>query len=280
MKAIFSVILSAVLVLIGCATGLVVLPLVLLSVVSVLGLVLLIVAGAAVVVVPLALVGCINVGPSNAVVGSGVAATEQRPVASFSAVDLNGSGRLIIRQGDTESLTVTADDNILPLIESRVQAGTLHLGPQPGSNIRPKTPIVYELTLKNLTSVEINGSGKVEADALRTSSLRLEGNGSSEFTLGQLQASTLKVQINGSGSFTAQGQADRQEVEIHGSGDFKGENLKGQDADINIAGSGQAVVNVTGKLDVEIAGSGQVEYLGDPSNVTADVSGSGKVRKR
>lgn len=229
----------------------------------------------------LILIGCcVRISSPPATVGSGVAATDSRTVAGFSAVHLNGTGRLIIHQADTESLTITADDNILPLLQSDVQGGTLHLGPQPGSNIRPKTPIVYELTLKDLNSVQINGSGQVQADTLSASSLAVQGNGSSEFLFNQLQTASLKIEINGSGSFTAQGQADQQVVEIHGSGDFNGQNLKGQDASIHIAGSGRAVVDVTGKLDVHIAGSGQVEYLSNPASVTADVAGSGKVNKR
>jgi len=43
--------------------------------------------------------------------------------------------------------------------------------------------------------------------------------------------------------------------------------------------SGDVVVNATDELVVRISGSGEVEYLGDPST-DIDIAGSGDVRKR
>jgi hypothetical protein len=106
--------------------------------------------------------GCIRMGDCccRGVEGSGVEATEARQVAGFESVALKGSGRLIIEQAQAEGLTVTADDNILPLLKGEVQGGELRLGPDSGVDVRPKTPIVYRLTVRNLSEVKISGSAK------------------------------------------------------------------------------------------------------------------------
>ena len=86
----------------------------------------------------------------TAISGSGHVVDEPRSVSGFSAVSLSGSGRLLIEQGETESLTITADDNLLPLIKSEVSGGRLELGSKDSmTNLRPSTEIVYKLTVKN-----------------------------------------------------------------------------------------------------------------------------------
>jgi hypothetical protein len=59
--------------------------------------------------------------------GSGNVVSETRTVSGFNSVELSGDGKLEIEQTGTESLTVTADDNILKLLKSEVSAGRLVL---------------------------------------------------------------------------------------------------------------------------------------------------------
>ena len=64
-----------------------------------------------------------------------------------------------------------------------------------------------------------------------------------------------------------------------GSGAFRGDSLRSKRAEIDISGSGSAVVAVAEKLDVDVSGSGSVSYIGDPQ-VKKNISGSGSVRKQ
>src|SRR4029453_617014 len=50
--------------------------------------------------------------------GSGQLATAQREVANFTKVELAGQGDVTIEQTGTESLSISADDNLLPLLTS------------------------------------------------------------------------------------------------------------------------------------------------------------------
>ena len=49
------------------------------------------------------------------IVGSGVLATEVRPVDGFAAISISVPGRLIVERTGFASLVVTAEDNVLPL---------------------------------------------------------------------------------------------------------------------------------------------------------------------
>ena len=63
---------------------------------------------------------CVVVIPGETVEGSGNIITEEREVAEFTKVHLKGSGNVIVSQGQTQSLQVKTDDNIMPLIETDV----------------------------------------------------------------------------------------------------------------------------------------------------------------
>jgi hypothetical protein len=54
--------------------------------------------------------------------------------------------------------------------------------------------------------------------------------------------------------------------------------IKAKDVKVRIAGSGDAKVHATKSLDVSIAGSGDVSYKGNPTKISQDIAGSGKVR--
>jgi hypothetical protein len=193
------------------------------------------------------------------VTGSGKVVTETRNVSGFSAVSLEGSGRLVIEQTGTESLTITGDDNLLPYIESSVSGKTLTLGEKDGTSISPSKDIVFKLTVKSLNNIDISGSGTADAKGL--------------------QAQALKVDISGSGEVSADGAADELNLGISGSGRYRGNTLRSKRARVDISGSGSAVLAVSEKLDANVSGSGSIEYIGDPQ-IQQDISGSGSVRKR
>jgi hypothetical protein len=195
--------------------------------------------------------------------GSGIAKTETREVHGFSAISFTGAGRLIVEQGPTESLTVTADDDVVPLLETEVNDGTLVIGVKRHNifnfGFRTRTPIEFKVVVKDLTRVALTGAG--DADLI------------------ELETKKLDVTMTGVGSLTAGGSADHLTVTLSGSGSFQGEDFATKTATVTCSGVGNAVVNVSEKLDASVSGVGSIEYIGTPQ-VTEKVSGIGKVKKR
>jgi len=195
----------------------------------------------------------------SATAGSGQLATQSRQVSGFTSVELTGVGELSIDQTGTESLTVSAEDNLLPLLTSRVEADTLILGKKPNTRIVTSKPITYTLTMKDITGLAVSGSGTINAPKLSTDALRIE--------------------ISGSGMITTAGNADDQSLEISGSGRYLADGLTTKTTTAEISGSGTASVVASDALDVKISGSGTLTYSGNPQ-VTHTVSGSGRLIKK
>ena len=211
----------------------------------------------------IALTGCsftVNGASANMIIGSGKAITEQPEVSGVNTVVLANGGQLIVDYGQTDSLSVTADDNIMPLLTTKLTNGRLTLGTKPSTSYNTRTPIVYRLTVKSLSAIEIAGSGSA--------------------TLNGVNVDSFSAKISGSGSIVATGSVKSQDVLISGSGSYNGATLDSQQATVTCSGSGSAVVRVSEALKATVSGSGSVGYMGSPQTIDKHVTGSGSVYRR
>jgi hypothetical protein len=208
--------------------------------------------------------------------GSGRIIQEKRDVRGFTEVRLASVGELNIQQSDRESLSIEAEDNILPKIITEVEGDRLVIRTERGVSISPTVTVRYSLTVKDLTGLELSGSGKIHAAAIRSQDFRLRLPGSGEIRLDGLTADTLAAEISGSGKIEVPGKVVSQKVRISGSGDYDGHNLQCRSADVSVSGSGDSTVWVQDDLSASISGSGKVDYYGNPK-VSKHVSGSGGI---
>ena len=208
--------------------------------------------------------------------GSGQVVSEQREVSDFNRIALEGVGDLEIVQGDVESLTIEAEDNIIGKIESYVSGSTLHIGIERFISVIPTSCITYTLTVKDLNSIEVSGYGDVYMASLTTDRLEVEVSGGGRIAIDKLTADSLDVELSGAGDFDLTGVVDQQEITLSGAGSYKAADLQSRMANIDISGAGSAQMWVTDELDVNLSGVGSLQYYGD-AVVQQNISGIGKV---
>jgi hypothetical protein len=236
--------------------------------------------GLSLLAVLLAAAAC-QAGPLTVVTGSGTLRSEARPVAAIDEVELAGVGALTITQGPQESLTVEAEDNLLPEIRSEVRGRRLVLGPAGGKTVslRPTRPIRYTVTVRDLTALKLSGAGKVEVAGLTTARLDVRLSGAGTISLNGLAADQLTVALAGFGDATASGTVGRQEVTLSSAGSYRAERLASREARVTASGAGDATVRVSDVLSVKVSGPSTVEYIGDPA-VDQQTTGTGHVKQR
>lgn len=232
--------------------------------------------------------------------GSGHVISENRAVNGFDKVTLSGIGEVILTQGTTESLSIEAEDNLVPYFETTVRSGTLEIGIKSGMvvSVQPTRPVVFHLTMKDVRGLNLSGSGSINVPgAVKTDQLELKISGSGAINLNSvtagvlattitgsgsvnvsaLAAKTLASTITGSGKVTLAGHVMEQLLVVNGSGKYEASNLDSQTMAITVRGSGNSVIKAALALDVNISGSGDVRYYGNPK-VNTSISGSGKVQ--
>lgn len=190
--------------------------------------------------------------------GSGDLITETRDLKSFDRIENSTSMDLFITIGDEQKVTVTIDDNLMELIDTRVRGRSLKISADDSFNSRGKSRI--DITVTSLTQLRVKGSGDIE----------IEG----------LDGETFEIRLQGSGDVEVEGKVNELEISVQGSGDIDARHLIADDVEVRIQGSGDVSVHAVESFDGMIQGSGDISCYGDPDYTDESVHGSGDIRYR
>jgi hypothetical protein len=193
---------------------------------------------------------------SPADTGSGVAATQARPVPPFTGVDLAGENNVIVHVGASQSVIVDADSNLLGRVTTRVRSGSLQIGTTPG-NLSAKTPMLVAVSMPSLDALTLQGDGNI--------------------TVTGINSRRLTVTLPGSGNIHATGTTTRLEVTISGEGNALLGQLIAHDVKAALSGDGSITLAATHSLKASVSGTGTILYSGNPPHVTTTVSGNGAI---
>ena len=208
---------------------------------------------------------------------SGEIISKSYNVSNFEKINLLGRGDIFLTQGTEYSVEIKADKNIIENLDVEVQENTLKIG-DTGFLLFNINPIKIYVTMPEVTSVRISGSGNIQnQNIINSQDLSLIIDGSGKINM-NLNVERLNTNILGSGSATYLGTADKHIIRIDGSGSIKAFDLTNKITKINIMGSGSTQVSPQDNLDVKISGSGSVKYMGSPI-IDQSISGSGSVKK-
>ena len=220
----------------------------------------------------LALTGCVR--------GSGVMTEREDAVSGFKHVEVQGRGRLIITQGETESLVVEAEDNIIGHIESRVAGDKLTIEHKRMLFVRPTQRVVYHLSVRDLESisavgaVSVHGVTPIVADSL---ALVVAGAGETEL---EVNVRSLDLMVAGASDMTLSGAAENFKAEVAGAGDMEAFDLITQHAAIKAAGATSVNITVEQTLAIEASGACDISYRGDAQVIKQELSGSNSISRK
>ena len=169
--------------------------------------------------------------------GNGNRTTQERGVEAYENIKISGSYVVTIIEGDTGNISISADENLLEYIETKVKEGTLFISDKKGYSLRYKEKIKITLTATILEKVILSGSGRVNADhKLEGEEMKFFVSGSGKINL-NINASIIETKVTGSGKINLNINASIIETKVTGSGKI---NLKGKtnEAHFNVSGSG------------------------------------------
>ncbi|MGD2269677.1 MAG: head GIN domain-containing protein [Desulfobacterales bacterium] len=225
--------------------------------------------------------GCNVLPPSGcsgqAVQGSGEVIAEDRNVSAFNEIKLKGMGNVILSRGESQSVEIVTDDNIIPLIETIVHSKKLIITYKK-NNVKPTT-LDFLITVADLKGVSISGSGDITGKSrFLSDNFYANISGSGDISM-ELEVNRMESGITGSGSINLFGKTNHHRASITGSGDIDAFGMDAKNVSVKISGSGDCKVNAAETLTAKISGSGDVYYIGQPQ-VNTSISGSGSIKSR
>jgi len=213
------------------------------------------------------------------VTGEGPVVTKTITVPEFSGIDLAGAANIIISQGATQNVEVSAQQNIIDRLLTKVAGGIWTVKLEDGNY--SNYDLTIHITVPVIRSISVSGSGNVEVnDFTGQDDLELDISGSGNIEMNAFGGcENLSVTITGSGNVVGKKDfTDLKNMSVHisGSGNFMAYPVVSDNCHISIPGSGVCFVTVNDALNISISGSGSVFYKGSPT-LTQSISGSGVV---
>jgi len=213
----------------------------------------------------------------NCVDGEGKIIEKTLQLDKFSKIELSGSTKVYIKEGNTQSVRIKAQSNLIELLNTAIIDGEWDI--QFSECIKTKETIEIYIVIPLVEKLEIKGSGEIISDGtLSNDKLELEIKGSGEMEL-IINAKDLISKIAGSGDLKLKGETEKHSISIKGSGDIKAYELISNETEVSIKGSGDVKINTNESLEVEIFGSGDVSYKGNAQKVNSNIKGSGDLNR-
>ncbi|HEX8331536.1 MAG TPA: head GIN domain-containing protein [Segetibacter sp.] len=211
------------------------------------------------------------------VVGNGNLESETRVVNRATKIKVLGHVEVILDSGAT-SVRVEADENLLKYILTEVDDNWLEIRMKNNINYTTSNPMRVYVTTPTITHIKMAGSGKVVSERKFWSkeSINFDIAGSGDIDI-DVNTPKVDADIAGSGNLAISGETRNVDVSIAGSGNYNGLELKAENANIKIAGSGDALVFADVKMNAKIMGSGNVKYRGN-ATIDKKILGSGSIK--
>ena len=197
-------------------------------------------------------------GPSqNRTVGSGNFITVTRPIDGFDTVDASTGLRVLIAFGAVESLEITAEDNIVPLVETAVVGGRLVLGFKSGAGSINAHGVTCRITARTLRDVRASSGSQIDIEGVAVPSLT--------------------ANVSSGATLTISGTADRFDFDLSSGSRLHASGLATRVVNAQMSSGSVARIRVADTLIVNATSAAVLEYFGNPV-VHAQTSSGATVR--
>ena len=208
---------------------------------------------------------------------NGVQTTINRATESYDKIATAGSFNVELVSGKEGTINIKGDENIISHIVTEVIGNELKVYFEKNRSYNYKQDITITIPFEEISEISFTGSGNmITKNAINATDFEVKMAGSGDCTL-EINAKNIVANIAGSGNLKLSGIVENLEAKTAGSGDLNCNKLVSQNADVAVAGSGSLEVNCTNNLIAKVAGSGNIQYKGNPKIIDSKVTGSGDI---
>jgi hypothetical protein len=203
-----------------------------------------------------------------------LARSEDRDVPEFDAVQVASGIHATVEIGPRRPVRVEADDEILQLVETRVEDGTLHVGFKPQRSWSGDRRVAVTIQTPRLRAVGASGGAMVRATFTRADQSEIQASGGSEIRVRGVDAGRLSMQGSGGSVLYAQGRADTLDLQMSGGTRLHGQDLSVKDVDVQASGGSEADFRASGNLRGNLSGGSELHVRGGARTRVATSGGS------
>ena len=203
-----------------------------------------------------------------------LARTEDREVPDFDAVQVASGIHANVEIGPRRPVRIEAEDEVLRLVETRVENGELQIGFKPHTSWQGDRRVTVTIQTPQLRGVAASGGSIVRATFSRSNDADIEASGGSEIRARGVDAGRLSMSGSGGSKLNVQGRADTLRLEMSGGTQLHGQDLSVKDAEVHASGGSTGELRASGTLRGNLSGGSELHVRGAPRTKVATSGGS------
>ena len=208
--------------------------------------------------------------------GSNVVVSEERTISSnFETIDVQQGINVYVTQGNSTSISVEADDNIIDLLVTEVKNNELKIYFE--KNVyKAKAKNVF-LTASTINQIKTSSGALVKSEnTIQTNTLDLDSSSGSSIKI-RVSANEVISETSSGSNMKIEGKTTKFSASSSSGSSINASNLKTVDAYAKASSGAQIDVNVSGELRAKASSGGDIDYEGNPSKIDKDTSSGGSV---
>ena len=208
----------------------------------------------------------------------GTLKTETMEFNDFTAVEVGSAFEVSITQSNLFSVKITAGENIFDRIQVTQTGVTLKIDVTPGLGISNGKA---EITMPELNTLILSGATRGTVEGINSSNpFVLALSGASVLEMTNTNVGDAEIEVSGASTLNAEGTGGDLVALIEGASNVDLTDFPVNDADVNLSGASRATINLDGKLDAELSGASNLEYIGEPTMGDINISGASTINKK
>jgi len=207
---------------------------------------------------------------------------EIRNVSSFHAVEVSNGINLILKQGNSDAVAVSASStDAIKRIKTEVVNGKLkiyfdHEGWHDWGHKNMKAYV----TIRNIDELEANSGADATTDGnINANELKISLSSGADFD-GTITASKLRVDQSSGSDMDIKGKVQDIEIKTSSGSDFNGYGLVSETCSAHASSGSDIEITVNKELQAEASSGGDISYKGSASITNVSNSSGGKVKKQ
>ena len=210
--------------------------------------------------------------------GNGDVQKQKREIGTFSKISASSGIDVYIVQGDKESVTVEADENLLDLIVTRVKGDKLIIKTE--ESIRRAKKLNVYVTLVMVDEINVSSGSDLESRSLiKAENLDISVSSGADAKL-ELKAGDVTCSVSSGADAVLYGSADYFYGKASSGSDLKASDLKALECKAKASSGGDVSVYAVESIEAHASSGGDVSYYGSPEKFNVSSSSGGDVNRR
>ncbi len=223
---------------------------------------------------------CVSVFIGTALSSAAANDRETREVSGFNAIKVSSGIDLYLKMGDTESVEIVADDDIMDKIITRVEDGVLRIYVKDRISWRWRMERKAYVTVKEIEKIDASAGSDVKGNSTITAyDLEINASSGSDVEL-DVKVDNLDLDVSSGSDAKMTGLAKNFRAEASSGADIHASELRTKNCEVRVSSGSDASVNVSNELTARASSGGDIRYTGNPEIKDISESSGGDVYKR